>query len=117
MIEQFLEKYGKRLIGRTDMEDALKKLDKLTQDEVGMAVAQNLRATHVVGEGVRGVANTVTAMDNRVASVDTRVARVDDTVTGIDDRVARVDDRVASVDNKVGELINGTQMFIQVLQI
>jgi hypothetical protein len=124
MTEQFLEKYGKRLIGRTDMEDALKKLDTLTQEEVGMAVAQNLKATHAVDERVRGVANTVTAMDNTVASVDARVARVDDTVAGIDDRftrvddkVAGVDDRVASVDNKVGEVINGTQMFIQVLQI
>ena len=41
------------------MEDALKKLDKLTQEEVGMAVAQNLRATHVVDERVRGVADDV----------------------------------------------------------
>jgi hypothetical protein len=36
-------KYGKRLIGRTDMEDALKKLDKLTQEEARMVTA---RATH-----------------------------------------------------------------------
>ncbi|KAI0281983.1 hypothetical protein BGY98DRAFT_1094591 [Russula aff. rugulosa BPL654] len=36
-----MRKYMKRLIGRTDMEDALKKLDKLTNEEARMAVAQN----------------------------------------------------------------------------
>jgi cytolysin (calcineurin-like family phosphatase) len=66
----------KRLIGRTDMEDALKKLGRLTDEEARMAVAQNLKATHNVDERVRGVADTVVAVDNRVAGVDSRVARV-----------------------------------------
>ena len=55
-----LEKFGKRLIGRTEMEDALKRLDKLTREEAWMGIAQNLKATHSVGERV-GV------VDNRVA--------------------------------------------------
>ena len=59
----------KRLIGRTDLEDALKKLDKLTDEEARMAVAQNLKATHNVDERVRGVANTVAGVDDRVAGV------------------------------------------------
>ncbi|KAF8487489.1 hypothetical protein DFH94DRAFT_28938 [Russula ochroleuca] len=92
-----LKKYGMKLIGRTDMEDALKRLDKLTQEEARMAIAQNLKATHAVDERVRGVANTVVAIDNRVAGVDDRVA-------GVDDRVARVNDRVAGVDNKVARV-------------
>jgi hypothetical protein len=58
------------------MEDALKRLDKLTQEEARMAVAQNLKATHSVDERVRGVASTVIAMDNRVAHVDDKVAEV-----------------------------------------
>src|SRR6266852_6612854 len=49
----------KRLIGRTDLEDALKKLDKLTVEEARMAIAENLKATHNVDERVRGVANSV----------------------------------------------------------
>ena len=49
------------------MEDALKRLDKLTQEEARMAVAQNLKATHGVDERLKGVANTVIAMDSRVA--------------------------------------------------
>ena len=82
------------------MEDALKKLDKLTQDEVGMAVAQNLRATHIVDERVRGVATMVVAIDEMVAGVDDRVSGVDDRVAGVDDRVAGVADKVASIDDR-----------------
>ena len=52
------------------MEDALKKLDKLTNEEARMAVAQNLKATHNVEERVRGVANAVVDVDNRVAGVN-----------------------------------------------
>ena len=54
------EKYGKRLTGKTDMEDALKRLDLLTQEEERMAVAENLRATHDVDKRVRGVNDRVT---------------------------------------------------------
>ena len=64
------------------MEDAVKKLDKLTVEETRMAVAQNLKATHNVDERVRGVANTVEAIDNRVASVDDRVAKVAEIIDG-----------------------------------
>ena len=42
--EGCLEKYGRKLIGKTDMEDALKKLDQLTQEEAWMTIAENLRA-------------------------------------------------------------------------
>jgi hypothetical protein len=38
LTERCSEKYGKKLIGRTDMEDALKRLDKLTQEEARMAM-------------------------------------------------------------------------------
>jgi hypothetical protein len=46
------EKYMKRLIGRSDVEDALKRLDKLTDEEARMATAQVLRVTHAVAEDV-----------------------------------------------------------------
>jgi hypothetical protein len=41
------------------MEDALKKLDKLTQEEARMATAEVLRATHTINEGVRVVKEQV----------------------------------------------------------
>ena len=90
MIERCIEKYAKKLIGRTDIEDALKRLDKLTHEEARMATAENLKATRAVGETVRGVADEVVAIDNRVAGVGDRVASVDDRVRVVDDRVAEV---------------------------
>ena len=92
------------------MEDALKRLDKLTQEEARMAIAQNLKATHTVDERVRGVANSVVAIDDRVAGVDDRVAAVDDRVARVDDKVDIVDDSVKVVDDKVAKVIQGAQV-------
>jgi hypothetical protein len=50
----------KKLIGRTDVEDALKRLDKLAHEEAWMGIAQSLKATHTVGESVRRVDDRVT---------------------------------------------------------
>ena len=69
------------------MEDALKILDKLTQEEAWM-ISEYER---VVG---------VTEQPERVLSVDDRV-------DGINDRMAGVNDRVTNVNNKVVEVIRG----------
>jgi imidazolonepropionase-like amidohydrolase len=73
MTEGCSEKYGKRLLGKNDMEDALKKLDKLTQEEAQMTIAENLRATHAVDERVRG--DTERVLDG-VGNVNDKVAEV-----------------------------------------
>ena len=43
MIERSVEKFLRKLTGMTDLEDALKKLDGLTQEEARMALAEVLR--------------------------------------------------------------------------
>ncbi|KAI0277942.1 hypothetical protein BGY98DRAFT_1176854, partial [Russula aff. rugulosa BPL654] len=53
-----MKKFVKRLIGKTEMEDGLKRLDKLTQEEGLMATAQMLKVTQ-----------TVTAINERVEEV------------------------------------------------
>jgi imidazolonepropionase-like amidohydrolase len=73
MTEGCSEKYGKRLLGKNDMEDALKKLDRLTQEEAQMTIAENLRATHAVDERVRG--DTERVLDG-VGNVNDKVAEV-----------------------------------------
>jgi len=70
----------------------LKRLDKLTQEEVRMATAQVLKVAHTVDDRVLGVDNSVAGVDDRVAGVDDRVAGVDDRVRGVGDRVAAVID-------------------------
>ena len=69
LTKQCSEKFAKRLIGRTDLEDGLKRLDKLTQEEARMATAEVLRTTHAIEE-------EVVVIDDRVAGVDDKVTEV-----------------------------------------
>jgi hypothetical protein len=48
LTERSLEKYLKKLVGKADMEDALQRLDQLTHEEARMAIAQSLKATHIL---------------------------------------------------------------------
>jgi len=82
-----LGKYAKKLIGRTDIEDALGRLDRLVQDEGLMAGAQGLKATHEVDDKVKTVEGKVQSVDNKVQSVDDRVRDVDDKIDLIIDGV------------------------------
>ena len=59
-----LERFAKKLAGRSDIEDALRRLDKLAHEEGRMATAQGLRtaaqglsATHGVDERVLSLGN------------------------------------------------------------
>ena len=61
----------KRLAGRTDLEDAVKRLDTLTQEEARMALAEVLRITD-------SVRNEVEAVDGKVQGVDEKVQIVMD---------------------------------------
>ena len=51
------EKYLKKLLGRSDVEDALKRLDNLTQEEAQMATAEVLKVTRGVDNKVNEVIN------------------------------------------------------------
>jgi hypothetical protein len=53
------EKYLKKLIGRRDIEDALRRLDILTQEEARMATAQLLKLVHHDKDGVKSVHDKV----------------------------------------------------------
>jgi hypothetical protein len=53
-MEPFSERYLKKLIGKSDIEEALKRLDKLTQEEPRTADAQLLKVTNMIDHGVKG---------------------------------------------------------------
>ena len=63
------EIFARKLLGRTDIEDALKRLDKLIQEEFQMVMAQVLKVTTEVKDGTwrdRLVANiTLNARSSR----------------------------------------------------
>jgi hypothetical protein len=57
-----LERFLKKLVGRSDIEDALQRLDKLTQEESRMAAAQGLRVAHGVDDGMKVAVNKMDAV-------------------------------------------------------
>lgn len=58
------EKYLNKLLGKTDVEDALNRLDKLTHDEAAMATAQSLKLAHIVDDKVTSIHSKVTQIIN-----------------------------------------------------
>ena len=80
----------KKLIGNNEIEDALKRLDRLTQEEARMASAQLMKVANAIDSEVREVADNVLVVDGRVAGVDVRVAGVDDRVKAVDDKLVAV---------------------------
>ena len=77
------ERYLKRLIGQNDVEEALQRLDKLTQEEARMAAAEVLTIT-------RGI-------DDKVQTVDSKVQTVDSKVQGVEVAIQQVVDQVSAI--------------------
>jgi hypothetical protein len=70
--EQFL----KRLIGRTNVEDALLQLDSLTKEENLMAVAKTFEVVHHVDDNVNEIKVLTEGIDDKVEVIDQNVKAV-----------------------------------------
>jgi archaellum component FlaC len=97
-----------------DIEDALLRLDKLTQEEARMAAAESLTITRGIDDNVKdvderleGVEERVQSVDMKVEGIDDKVLRVESKVQGIDDKVLNVDSKVQGVEHRVGSVIQG----------
>jgi hypothetical protein len=77
------ERFFKKLVGMKDVEDALRRLDELTQEEARMAAAEVLKIA-------RGIDDKVEGVDGRVKNVDTKVDGIDHVVRGVDHKVGSV---------------------------
>ena len=88
-------KFVKRVMGWTKLEEGLKTLDKLTNEEVALASAHLLRVTHNIGHNVTGV--------------DEGVRRVDENVLVVKSEVELVKNNVQAVEYKVQTMADGTQ--------
>src|SRR6266404_2245549 len=103
------------------MEDALKRLDRLTLDEARMAAAQTLKLAHgidsqvkVVDDKVTGVDIKLKGVDDKVTGVEVKMKDVDEKVTGVnikmkdvDEKVTGVDIKMKDVDDKVDTILDG----------
>ena len=102
-------------MGKNDMEDALKRLDRLTREEARMASAQILKVTNTIDNRLEGITDNVSVVNNRVAGVDERVAGLDGRVARVDNRVAGIRDQVQGVDDKVTAVMEGAQYIFYLL--
>jgi hypothetical protein len=64
------------LVGDTDIEDSLSRLDRLTQEEARMASAELLKITHSVDGKVQDVRGDVQDVGNKVQGVDDKLEQV-----------------------------------------
>jgi hypothetical protein len=62
-----LETFLKMLVGRTDIEDALQRLEEVTVEEARMAAAEALKAIHGVGTKV---SDTLKVMEDRMKGME-----------------------------------------------
>ncbi|KAI9432762.1 hypothetical protein H4582DRAFT_1091152 [Lactarius indigo] len=114
--EGWINKYLKKLFGRKDVEDALQRLDKLTQEEARMATAEVLTITRDTDDTMKGANNRLEVINERVQSVNTKMEAIDVTVQsvgskvqGVDGRVQGIDDTVKDLDHKVGSVTQGVK--------
>jgi hypothetical protein len=68
-------KYLKKLIGKRDIEAALNRLDRLTQDEARMAIMQVLKVAHHIKNGAEIVGDQVNGVDHKVKDVSDKVSK------------------------------------------
>ena len=87
LIERCSETYAKKLIGKTDLEDALNRLDKLTREQAQVAAAEVQRATDAIDESY-------------------------ETVGEVTEQVVAEDDRVVGVNDEIAEGVDGAQVII-----
>ena len=74
------EKYLKKLFGRADIEDALGRLDKLTQEEARMAIMEVLKVAHNVEDRVKTVGDNVEDVDGKIdVAIEGALTHVSDT--------------------------------------
>ena len=71
------------MAGIADLEDALKKLDRLTQEEARIAHVEVLRVTHSIRDGVNIVDGKVEEVGKQVQCVDDKVQVVIDGARGM----------------------------------
>jgi hypothetical protein len=71
----------KKLAGKTDIEDALLRLEEVTLEEARMAATESLKAIHGIGSNVQ---DTLKAMEDRMRGME---GMLQPRLQGVDDRV------------------------------
>jgi uncharacterized protein YoxC len=104
-----IKTYLKVLIGNTDVEDALQRLNNLTEEEARIASAELWRTTHSLGEGLQDVARDVEDIVDEVQYFHDRVESIDEGVQDVFDTVQYVNVRLQGVGHGVQDIGHNVQ--------
>ncbi|KAH9019496.1 hypothetical protein EDB84DRAFT_614294 [Lactarius hengduanensis] len=96
--------YLNKLVGRTDIEDALKRLDSLTQEEVRMAIAQILKAMAELKDGAKKAKEAAEQIAINVGELKDNLDETKDNLDGIKDDIDEIKDDVVEIMDDVGEI-------------
>ena len=94
-------KFVKKVAGRTDLEDGLKKLETLTNEEIAMAIAQLAKVADNININVTGVSEGVRGIDEKVQVVADEVRTVGGEVRAVGGEVRAVGGEVRAVGGEV----------------
>ena len=78
LAEYTTEKFMKRLVGKTDVEDALQRLDMLTKEEILMVAARTLGVSHRIDDNISGIKEVIRGIREDVNEIKEDTRNVDD---------------------------------------
>ena len=93
------EKFMKRIAGRTDVDDALQRLDMLTKEENLMTAVRNLEVTHRVDANVMATQELTYRVDDKVTTIEEIIHDVDGNVKETKELTRDVRDNVITIDD------------------
>ena len=103
------EKILKKLVGKTDVEDALSRLDMLTKEESLMMMTRNLEVTHRVDGIVHDVYGNVIATKVIAEDIDDKLKATKVITEDIDDKVKATKVHIQDLDSNM----NTTKVLIE----
>jgi hypothetical protein len=116
-----VEQYLKRLLGlgKTEIQDALQRLDMLTKEETGVTAARHLAVTHDVDGNVKTIKKVTQDTQDLTQGVDCNVKAVGgdvkaarELIQDVDGNVKVVEHVTRSIDDNVKILIEGARTFL-----
>jgi chromosome segregation ATPase len=96
--------YLKKLVGRTDIEDALKRLDNLTREEVQMAIAQILKAMSELKEDAMRSNKAMEQVGDTVDEMKDDMNEIKGNLDEIMDDLDEMKDDMGEIKGGIGEI-------------
>jgi methyl-accepting chemotaxis protein len=103
------EKFVKRLAGRTDVENALQRLDLLTKEEELMTTARNLEVTHRVDDNVATIKEVIQDVDGNIRMTKELTHNVDSNVMTMREVVHDIDSNLRATNELTCKVSDDTK--------